>query len=98
LLTWKIHRAIKSKQPGSSYGLLEKILSLSTVVKQLDDHISSRFGGYKALYAKDFVIYGSYSILRRWLTSDHPESPEQISDIILELVDMYLISDESFLG
>lgn len=40
-------------------GLLEKILSLSTVMKQLDDHISSRFGGYKALYAKDFVIYGS---------------------------------------
>ena len=43
--------------------------------------------GYRSEYVKEFVIYGCYSIIRRWLTAENPETPEDITNIILELIE-----------
>jgi AcrR family transcriptional regulator len=68
-------------------GLLGKILSLSLITQQLDEQTAPRYEGCKREYVKEFVIYGCYSIIRKWLVSDNPESPEDITDIIVKLIE-----------
>ena len=36
-------------------------------------------------YVKDFVIFGAYAVIRKWLLSEQPEPPEQITDLILAM-------------
>ncbi len=57
------------------------------VTQQLEAQTAPRYEGYRSEYVKEFVIYGCYSIIRRWLTAEDPESPEDITDIILELIE-----------
>ena len=40
-------------------------------------------------YTTEFVIYGSYSVVRKWLLSDQPEPPEEIARIIISLVQRF---------
>lgn len=68
-------------------GLLGKIFSLSLITQQLEAQTAPRYEGYKSGYVKEFVIYGCYSIIRRWLTAENPEPPEDITNIILELIE-----------
>ena len=68
-------------------GLLEKILSLSLISQKIEEQTSNRYLGYKKDYVNEFVIFGSYSIIRRWLTVENNETPEAITDIILELME-----------
>ena len=68
-------------------GLLGKIFSLSLITQQLEAQTAPRYEGYRNGYVKEFVIYGCYSIIRRWLMSENPETPEDITDIILKLIE-----------
>ncbi|MBR4344049.1 MAG: TetR/AcrR family transcriptional regulator [Lachnospiraceae bacterium] len=68
-------------------GLLKKIFSVSLVKQQLEAQTASRYDGYKSEYVKEFVIYGCYSIVRRWLTTENPETPEEITNIMIELIE-----------
>ena len=67
--------------------LLGKIFSVSLVTQQLEEQTAPRYEGYKSRYVKEFVIYGCYSIVRKWLTTENPETPEDITNIILELIE-----------
>ena len=68
-------------------GFFEEIISLSLITKNLDEQISPRYSGYKKEYVKEFVIYGTYSIISKWLNSEKPESPERIAAIIFEIIE-----------
>ncbi len=67
--------------------LLGKIFTVSLITQQLEAQTAPRYKGYKSGYVKEFVIYGCYSIIRRWLTAENPETPEDITNIILELIE-----------
>lgn len=71
---------------ASDNGFLEKILSLSLITQQLEEQISPHYSGYQKEYVKEFEIYGSYSVIRKWLLSEQPEPPEKIAMLILELI------------
>ena len=68
------HRAFCTTllRSATDNGLLEKILSLSLITQQLDEQTAPRYEGYKRDYVKEFVIYGCYSIIRRWLMTENP--------------------------
>ena len=66
-------------------GFLERILSLSLLTQKLENQISPDYFVADREYVKDFVIFGSYAVIRRWLLSEQPEPPEQITDLILAL-------------
>ena len=66
-------------------GFLERILSLSLLTQKLENQISPDYFVADREYVKDFVIFGAYAVIRRWLLSEQPEPPEQITDLILAL-------------
>lgn len=72
-------------------GFLERIISLSLISEQLESRISPEEPEHVKAYTKEFMIYGSYSIVRKWLLSDAPEPPEEIARVINRLVGMYLV-------
>ena len=71
---------------ASDNGFLQKILSLSLITQQLEEQFVPRYTGFRKEYAMEFVIFGSYSVVRKWLLSDQPEPPEDITALILELI------------
>ena len=71
---------------ASDNGFLEKVLSFSLITNSLEEQISPHYSGYRKEYVKEFVIYGAYSVIRRWLLSEQPEPPEHIAKLILELI------------
>ena len=70
-------------------GFLEKIISLSLISDQLEEHVSADEAEHVKAYTKEFIIFGSYSIVRKWLLSENPEPPEEIARIILQMVMKY---------
>ena len=68
---------------------LEEVFSLSLLTQQIEDRILPEQSDAVRKYAKEFVIYGSYSIIRKWLLSEQPESPDEIAKIIYELVQLF---------
>jgi len=70
-------------------GFLEKIISLSLISAQLEEHVSADEAEHVKAYTKEFIIFGSYSIVRKWLLSENPEPPEEIARIILQMVMKY---------
>jgi AcrR family transcriptional regulator len=67
-------------------GFLEKILSLSLITDQIEEYLSPEEAANRKAYTKEFVIFGSYSVVRKWLLSEQPETPEEIAIIINSLV------------
>jgi len=63
-------------------GFLESVLSLSPVMRQMDEMIEPVYSGYQRDYVKKYMIFGAYSIIREWLLSEHPEPPEDIARLI----------------
>ncbi|MBQ6660342.1 MAG: TetR/AcrR family transcriptional regulator [Lachnospiraceae bacterium] len=74
---------------ASANGFLEKVFSQSLITQHLEENISLEQSEVFRKYSKEFVIFGSYSIIRKWLLSDQPESPEEIARIINELVALF---------
>ena len=72
---------------ASSDGFLERILSLSLITEQLDEQLSPHYSDFEREYVREFVTFGAYSIVRRWLMSEQPEPPEDISKLILKLIE-----------
>ena len=68
-------------------GFFEKIMSLSLITQKLDEQLSPRYSGYRMEYVKEFVIYGNYSIISKWLKSEKPEPPEKIAELIFEIIE-----------
>ena len=68
-------------------GLLGRILSLSLISQQLEAQTKQKYEGFRKEYVKEFVIFGCYSIIRRWLMVENPETPEEITNIILLLIE-----------
>ena len=68
-------------------GFFEKIISLSLITQKLDEQTSPKYSGYKKEYVKEFVIYGTYSIISKWLRSEKAESPEKIAKLIFEIME-----------
>ena len=66
-------------------GFLERILSLSLLTQKLENQISPDYTDADREYVKDFVIFGAYAVIRKWLLSEQPEPPEQITDLILAM-------------
>lgn len=68
-------------------GFLERIFSFSPIAQQLEEQVSRQYPDCRKEYVKEFVIYGSYSVIRKWLLSEQPEPPETITEIILKLIE-----------
>lgn len=73
-------------QSAADNGFLERVLSMSCITQQLEEQTSPHYSGYQKEYVKEFVIYGAFSVIRKWLFSEQPEPPEDITKIILEMV------------
>ena len=71
---------------ASDSGFLHKILSLSLITQQLEEQFAPRYAGFRKEYATEFVVFGSYSVIKKWLFSEQPEPPEEITALILELI------------
>ncbi|MBR6873328.1 MAG: TetR/AcrR family transcriptional regulator [Ruminococcus sp.] len=72
---------------AASDGFLERILSLSLITEQLEQQLSPRYSGFENDYVREFITFGAYSIVRRWLMSEQPEPPECISKLIIDLIE-----------
>ena len=70
---------------ASSNGFLEKVFSQTLLTQQMEERIVPKQNGVFRKYAKEFVIYGSYSVVSKWLLSEKPETPEEIARIITGL-------------
>lgn len=68
-------------------GFFERVISLSLITQKLDEQISPEYSGYRKEYVKEFVIFGTYSIIRKWLTSEKYETSEEIANIIQNLIE-----------
>ena len=71
---------------ATSNGFLETVLSQSLITEQLETRIAPKQSDVERKYIKEFVVYGSYSVIRKWLLSDQPESPEEIARIVNGIV------------
>ncbi len=71
---------------ASDSGFLHKILSLSLITQQLEEQFAPRYTGFRKEYATEFVVFGSYSVIKKWLLSEQPEPPEDITALILKLI------------
>ena len=72
-------------ESSTSAGFLEKVFSHTQLTRQLE-HIAPKQSEVSRKYLREFVVYGSYSIVRRWLLSEQPEPPEEIARIINDVV------------
>ena len=71
---------------ATSNGFLETVLSQSLITEQLETRIAPKQSEVERKYIKEFVVYGSYSVIRKWLLSDQPEPPEEIARIVNGIV------------
>ncbi|MBP0966468.1 MAG: TetR/AcrR family transcriptional regulator [Oscillospiraceae bacterium] len=71
---------------ASDTGILQKILSLSLIMQKMENQFVPRYTGFRKEYAMEFVAIGSYAIVKKWLLSEQPEPPEEITALILELI------------
>jgi AcrR family transcriptional regulator len=71
---------------ASDTGILQKILSLSLIMQKMEKQFVPRYTGFRKEYAMEFVAFGSYAIVKKWLLSEQPEPPEEITALILELI------------
>ena len=74
---------------ADSDGFLEKVFSQASLTNQLEGLLGSTQSEASRRYTTEFVVYGSYSVVRKWLLSDQPESPEEIARIIISLVQRF---------
>ena len=72
-------------QTLSDDSFLKSIIGLSYITTELEQGLSSRYEGIRKEYANEFLLHGAYAVLRRWLYSDSPETPEFIADVIMEM-------------
>lgn len=81
------HRdALRVLLVSSSFNdFLEEVFSMTLITQQIEERIQPEKPESVRKYVKEFVIYGSYSIIRKWLLSEQPESPEEIARIIYDL-------------
>ena len=61
-----------------------KLLNLPEVRQELEQNL--HIENAKQKYMREFVVNGSYAIVVRWLKEDCMECPEQMAQIIMELV------------
>ncbi|MBO4653034.1 MAG: TetR/AcrR family transcriptional regulator [Lachnospiraceae bacterium] len=73
----------------TSTGFLEKVFSHTQLTRQLEERIAPDQSEVSRKYLKEFVVYGSYSIVRKWLLSEQPEPPEEIARIIINVVKQF---------
>ena len=74
---------------AASTGFLEKVFSHTQLTRQLEERIAPKRAEVSRKYIKEFVVYGSYSIVRKWLLADQPEPPEEIARIINDIVKQF---------
>lgn len=74
---------------ATSNGFLETVLSQSLITEQLETRIDPEQSEISRKYIKEFVVYGSYSVIRKWLLSDQPEPPEEIARIVNGIVEKF---------
>lgn len=40
----------------------------------------------QSLYKQDFYFYGSYQVIKRWITSENRESPEELAEFFMQFM------------
>ena len=69
----------------SDDSFLESLLGLSYITTELEQGLADRYYGSRKEYATEFILRGAYSVVRKWLYADTPDTPEFIAGIIMEL-------------
>ena len=68
---------------GQDSDLPQKLLSLPAVVNSLSANI--KLDNLSMDYVEDYIIYGSFRVLAKWLKNGCVEKPEVIANLILEM-------------
>lgn len=64
---------------------IERLFSLTTINEVFQSQIKSDISPEQKKYLRTFVFYGGYAIVKKWIASEDPESPEEIARIIYQL-------------
>lgn len=64
---------------------IESIIGLSCITNELEQGLANNYEGDRKSYAMEFILRGAYSVVRRWLYSDTPETPGFIAGIITDI-------------
>jgi AcrR family transcriptional regulator len=60
-----------------------KLLYLPTIKEQLEELMPNPHPAIDTNYFYDFIVFGGYSLLKRWLNKEHRESPEMMAQMML---------------
>ena len=72
-------------QAMSDDSFLESLLGLSYITTELEQGLADKYEGSMKAYTTEFILRGAYSVVRKWLYAEKPESPEFIANVIMEL-------------
>ena len=72
-------------QTISDDSFLESLLGLAYITNELEQGLGDKYEGSRKAYTREFLLRGAYSVVRKWLYADTPESPEFLAGIIMDL-------------
>ena len=64
----------------------EKLFSLSMITQLLQQHLTDQYPKGDIEYGYEFVVNGGFSVIKSWINKDVRESPEQISNTLVNII------------
>lgn len=64
---------------------IQRVFDISIIHEEIDNAIETISENYSG-YAYEFLTWGGYSVVRRWLNKEDRESPEEMADYINRLL------------
>ncbi len=65
---------------------LRSLTNLSLIQVTVHRSVPEEYHNWKEPYFNSFLFSGTYSVIRDWLNTEHPEPPEQMAELINTLV------------
>lgn len=78
-----ICRVLINTMPDQEFST--KLFNLPAIKTQLNDHTPGRYTPSQSEYIHLFFCQGGYAIIRKWLNSENPETPEEIARLVSSL-------------
>lgn len=87
----KIYRLFMNNMTDPNF--IQRVFGISVIHKEIDEATENISEEYSK-YAYEFLTWGGYSVVRRWLNKENRESPEEITEYISRLLANTVISGE----
>lgn len=65
----------------------QKLLYLPQIQSLVNQHFVGQYKKEQIPFVSDFVIYGSYNLVKRWINSNERIPAEELSELLLNLID-----------